>query len=355
MSRPPGSLAGPGNWTGVGRAILRSVRRGPAWETIPSWALLGTRDHVIPPALQEEMYERADARITRVKGWASRADHPAGGRRARHPVGGRSDRVGPEGSANDEDRRDRRGGAHRIQARRKAGRGRPRRAPGIAGLGRRHTHRRGSGRSARERPGRGRRVERGRCGTTQQCFEFFQTSTRNVLLEEMRGLVSAITWRCRSSAPIGSRRVDTSARSSPRRSAIKAGSTPVLDCSRDAVLRVLGPASPIRAATAKRCACPPVLIQPEGSRRRRRRTGGRGGRRAGVNGTIELAGPERFRFDELVQRVLDANGDARRVSADEGARYFGAALAEGSLIPGDDVHVGLRPASRTGSPTRPLT
>jgi pimeloyl-ACP methyl ester carboxylesterase len=40
---------------------------GPAWKTIPSWALLGTRDHVIPPALQEAMYERADARITRVR------------------------------------------------------------------------------------------------------------------------------------------------------------------------------------------------------------------------------------------------------------------------------------------------
>jgi pimeloyl-ACP methyl ester carboxylesterase len=39
----------------------------PAWKTIPSWALLGTRDHVIPPALQEAMYERADARITRVR------------------------------------------------------------------------------------------------------------------------------------------------------------------------------------------------------------------------------------------------------------------------------------------------
>jgi pimeloyl-ACP methyl ester carboxylesterase len=39
----------------------------PAWKTIPSWALLGTRDHVIPPALQEEMYERAGAHITRVK------------------------------------------------------------------------------------------------------------------------------------------------------------------------------------------------------------------------------------------------------------------------------------------------
>jgi pimeloyl-ACP methyl ester carboxylesterase len=39
----------------------------PAWKTIPSWALLGTQDHVIPPALQEEMYERADAHISSVK------------------------------------------------------------------------------------------------------------------------------------------------------------------------------------------------------------------------------------------------------------------------------------------------
>ena len=39
----------------------------PAWETIESWALLGTQDNVIPPTLQEEMYERAGARITRVK------------------------------------------------------------------------------------------------------------------------------------------------------------------------------------------------------------------------------------------------------------------------------------------------
>jgi pimeloyl-ACP methyl ester carboxylesterase len=39
----------------------------PAWKTIPSWALLGTQDHVIPPTLQEEMYRRAGAHITRVK------------------------------------------------------------------------------------------------------------------------------------------------------------------------------------------------------------------------------------------------------------------------------------------------
>jgi len=39
----------------------------PAWKTIPSWSLIGTQDHVIPLALQEEMSGRAGAHITRIK------------------------------------------------------------------------------------------------------------------------------------------------------------------------------------------------------------------------------------------------------------------------------------------------
>src|SRR5215510_2567212 len=39
----------------------------PAWKTIRSWSLIGTQDHVIPLALQEEMSSRAGAHITRVK------------------------------------------------------------------------------------------------------------------------------------------------------------------------------------------------------------------------------------------------------------------------------------------------
>jgi pimeloyl-ACP methyl ester carboxylesterase len=38
----------------------------PAWETIPSWAVVGTADKVIPPALQTFMADRAGARITDV-------------------------------------------------------------------------------------------------------------------------------------------------------------------------------------------------------------------------------------------------------------------------------------------------
>jgi pimeloyl-ACP methyl ester carboxylesterase len=39
----------------------------PAWKTIPSWSLIGTEDHVIPPAFQEEMSNRAHAHISTVE------------------------------------------------------------------------------------------------------------------------------------------------------------------------------------------------------------------------------------------------------------------------------------------------
>jgi uncharacterized protein YbjT (DUF2867 family) len=58
-----------------------------------------------------------------------------------------------------------------------------------------------------------------------------------------------------------------------------------------------------------------------------------------ANGTVELAGPERFRLDELVRRVLGARHDSRSVTADVHARYFGAELAEHSLTPGDHPRI----------------
>jgi pimeloyl-ACP methyl ester carboxylesterase len=38
----------------------------PAWKTIPSWAVVGTTDHTIPPALQLAMAGNAHAHITEV-------------------------------------------------------------------------------------------------------------------------------------------------------------------------------------------------------------------------------------------------------------------------------------------------
>ena len=39
----------------------------PAWATLPSWYVLGTEDHVIPPALQEFMANRAGSKVTEVE------------------------------------------------------------------------------------------------------------------------------------------------------------------------------------------------------------------------------------------------------------------------------------------------
>jgi hypothetical protein len=38
----------------------------PAWKTLPSWAVIGTEDRIIPPGAQRRMAERAGATITEV-------------------------------------------------------------------------------------------------------------------------------------------------------------------------------------------------------------------------------------------------------------------------------------------------
>jgi uncharacterized protein YbjT (DUF2867 family) len=59
-----------------------------------------------------------------------------------------------------------------------------------------------------------------------------------------------------------------------------------------------------------------------------------------VNGIVEVAGPEQFRLDDLVRRKLSVRGDPREVIADPRARYFGAALSERTLLPGEDPALG---------------
>lgn len=58
-----------------------------------------------------------------------------------------------------------------------------------------------------------------------------------------------------------------------------------------------------------------------------------------LNGVVEVAGPETFRFDELVRRGLAAHGDPRQVVADPEARYFGAVLAERSIVPDEGARL----------------
>lgn len=61
---------------------------------------------------------------------------------------------------------------------------------------------------------------------------------------------------------------------------------------------------------------------------------------APVNGTIEIAGPERLGIDELIRRFVRARKDPRAVVTDPAATYFGAKLDERSLVPGDSPRLG---------------
>lgn len=60
---------------------------------------------------------------------------------------------------------------------------------------------------------------------------------------------------------------------------------------------------------------------------------------APANGIVEVAGPETRPIAEFVGRALAASGDARAVVADPQARYFGAALDDRGLNPGDNPRV----------------
>src|SRR5262252_8911888 len=51
------------------------------------------------------------------------------------------------------------------------------------------------------------------------------------------------------------------------------------------------------------------------------------------NGIVEIAGPERAPFNEIIARYLKAVGDPRAVVRDPEARYFGGRVEERSLVP----------------------
>jgi uncharacterized protein YbjT (DUF2867 family) len=59
-----------------------------------------------------------------------------------------------------------------------------------------------------------------------------------------------------------------------------------------------------------------------------------------VNGTVEVAGPERVPLAELAQRFLSVRQDPRKVTPDVHSRYFGTELNDQSLIPGDNARIG---------------
>jgi uncharacterized protein YbjT (DUF2867 family) len=61
---------------------------------------------------------------------------------------------------------------------------------------------------------------------------------------------------------------------------------------------------------------------------------------APVNGMIEIAGPDRVPIDELVGRFLRATHDPRTVITDLRAGYFGIAVNDQTLTPGENPRIG---------------
>jgi uncharacterized protein YbjT (DUF2867 family) len=61
---------------------------------------------------------------------------------------------------------------------------------------------------------------------------------------------------------------------------------------------------------------------------------------APCNAILEIAGPERAPFDEVVARYLKAVGDRRAVVRDPEARYFGGRVEERSLVPLGEARLG---------------
>jgi uncharacterized protein YbjT (DUF2867 family) len=59
-----------------------------------------------------------------------------------------------------------------------------------------------------------------------------------------------------------------------------------------------------------------------------------------MNGMVEVAGPEQVRLDDLVRQFLKAKGDSRTVVTDPKALYYGVAVNDQSLTPGDHPRLG---------------
>jgi uncharacterized protein YbjT (DUF2867 family) len=59
-----------------------------------------------------------------------------------------------------------------------------------------------------------------------------------------------------------------------------------------------------------------------------------------LNGTVDIAGPEPIRMDELVRQFLSASQDSRKVTTDTSARYFGTEVNDQSLTPSANPRIG---------------
>lgn len=167
-------------------------------------------------------------------------------------------------------------------------------------------------------------------------MEFFQTSSSNVLAAEMAAGVSHHV----ALSVVGADRLADSGYMRAKvaqEAAIKAGGVPYTILRATQFFEFIGRIAD-SGANGDTIQLAPVLVQPEAADDVAAALADIAVN-APVNGTVELAGPEQFRLDELAQRFLRANNDSRQVTAEVHARYFGAELDEHSLTPGSSPRI----------------
>jgi uncharacterized protein YbjT (DUF2867 family) len=168
-------------------------------------------------------------------------------------------------------------------------------------------------------------------------MNFFQTSTRNLLSYEAAAGVGHHV----ALSVVGSERVRQSGylrAKVAQEKLIKEGSIPYSIVHATQFFEFVDRIAD-EATTGNSVHLPPVLFQPMAAEdvANAVSTVATG---SPLNGTIEIAGPQQFRFDELIRQRLSELNDPREVIADPHARYFGAELSENSLVPIRDAQLG---------------
>jgi uncharacterized protein YbjT (DUF2867 family) len=171
----------------------------------------------------------------------------------------------------------------------------------------------------------------------QAVMEFFETSTGNLLAAE----ASANVRRHLALSVVGTERLLASGyfrAKMAQENLIKASRVPYTIVRATQFFEFAGGIAD-SASDGKTVRLPPAMMQPIASEDVASALADIAVQEP-LNGTLELAGPEPIRMDELVQRFLTARHDARRVTTDVQALYYGIKVNDQSLTPGDHPRIG---------------
>ena len=168
-------------------------------------------------------------------------------------------------------------------------------------------------------------------------LEFFQTSTRNILVAEQAARVGHHV----AMSVVGSDRLPDSGylrAKVAQEELIEASSIPytIVRSTQfyefvDSIAAAAAEGDTIRVPSAS---IQPIAAEDAARAVARIAVGKPAGR------IVEVAGPRPYRFDGLIRDGRSAHNDPRHVVADPDARYFGTTLTNGSLLPGETAELG---------------